>query len=178
MSVVYSLGGTQVPYVVPGAVNLYSNYVAGSVMSTPTGGAHMAAAAASAPSSMTTSPATSTTVQLKPEPASPLSSSVFTIAPTAIPQDVFTARNLAPWLNNNGSMGAGPFTSRGVQAFNVLGSPVLPQPMMYGPSVMPTVSHLTTVVPSASPALTMAYNGVAIAGILGRPSVVGGYPVW
>ncbi len=164
MSVVFSAagGGLPVPYVVPGAVNLYSNNVVGVAMGT-------------APDAKTSAP---TVVSLKPEPASPLSSSVFTIAPTAIPQDVFTARSLAPWLNNNGTIDAGPFTSRGVQSFNVVGAPPLPPPMIYAPTVMPSVSHISTVVPSAGPALTMAYTGNAVGGILGRPSVVGGYAVW
>ena len=163
MSIVYSAagGGLPVPYVVPGAVNLYNNNVAGVALGSGGFGA-------SAP----------TIVHLKPEPASPLTSSVFTIAPTAIPQDVFTARSLAPWVNNNGTIDAGPYNSRGVQAFNVIGAPPLSQPMFYAPSVMPSVSHLSTVVPSAGPGLTMAYTGLAVGGILGRPSIAGGYAMW
>lgn len=167
MSIVYGAvsNGVSIPYAVPGAVNLYNNNVAGVALGTSVSGGNAAGVQ-------------STVVRLKPEPASPLTSSVFTIAPTAIPQDVFTAQSLAPWMYNNGTIDAGPFTSRGVQAFNVIGPPPLPPPMFYAPSVMPSVSHLTTIVPSVGPAMTMAYNGRAVGGILGRPSVAGGYAMW
>jgi hypothetical protein len=167
MSIVYSAlgGGLPTPYVVPGAINLYNNSVAGVALGS--------AASPSAPGGMRT-----TVLNLKPEPVSPLSSSVFSIAPTALPQDVFTARSLAPWINNNGSIDAGAYNSRGVQAFNVIGSPPLPQPMFYAPSVMPSVSHISTIVPSVGPGLTMAYTGLSVGGILGRPSIAGGYSMW